>query len=124
MGFGRPVMYAFVISEKYASLRVMFQLFRDMMGMQYPISTMVMDKFAPQMRAAPVVFGCDVLLCYFHVRQAISKHVSMPVLLSHCFRPIAIVVGIIFTEWSHVTRRSSKCNFLCSLLDSIAISKS
>ena len=75
MGFGRPVMYAFVISKKYASLRVMFQLLRDMMGMQYPIFIMVMDKFAPQMRASRVVFGCDVLLCYFHVRQAISKHV-------------------------------------------------
>ena len=124
MGFRRPVMYAFVISEKYASLRVMFQLFRDIMGMQYPISTMVIYKFAPQMRAARVVFGCDVLLCYFHIRQAISKHVSVSVLLRHCFRPIAIVVGIFFTEWPHVTRRSSKCNFRSSLLDSIGISKS
>ena len=56
MGFGRPVMYAFVISEKYASLRVMFPLFRDMMGIQYPVSTMVMDKLAPHMRAARVVW--------------------------------------------------------------------
>ena len=84
MRFGRPVMYAFVISEKYASLQVMFQLLRDMMGIQYPVSTMAMNKFAPQMRAARVVFGCDVLLCYFHVRQAITKHVSTPILHGLC----------------------------------------
>ena len=84
MGFGRPMMYAFVISEKYTSLRIMFQLFRDIMGIQYPVSTMVMDKFALQMRAARVVFGCDVLLCYFHVRQAISKYVSTPIFHGLC----------------------------------------
>ena len=123
MGFDRQVMYAFVISEKYALLPAMFQLFGDMMGRQYPISTMVMDKFAPQMRAARVVFGCDVLLCYFHVRQAISKHVSVPILLSHCFKPMVILVGIFFIEWPHVTQRSSKCNNRSSLSDLIGISK-
>ena len=81
-GFGRPVMYTFVISEKYAFLRVIFQLFWGMMGIQYPVSTMVMDQFALQIQEARVVFGFDVLLCYFHVRQSISKHVSTPILHS------------------------------------------
>ncbi|GAA48614.1 hypothetical protein CLF_101822 [Clonorchis sinensis] len=44
------------------------------MGEQYPVRSFVMDKLAAQMRAASVVFGCDVLLCYFHIRKAIRKH--------------------------------------------------
>ncbi|KER24938.1 hypothetical protein T265_07502 [Opisthorchis viverrini] len=74
MGIGRPVMYAFVESEHFAPLRKLFSLFKDMMGGQYAVKTFVMDKMTSQMRAAKAVFGCDVMLCYFHARQAIRKH--------------------------------------------------
>lgn len=77
MGFGRPVMHALVLSETVASLCTLFQLFKNMMGQQYQVKTMVMDKMAAQMRAAEIVYGCDILLCYFHVRQAIRSHVSL-----------------------------------------------
>ncbi|KAF7234118.1 hypothetical protein EG68_12435 [Paragonimus skrjabini miyazakii] len=79
MGHGRPVMYGYVRSEKYASLRKLFEIFRDLMGEHITVKTFVMDKMAAQMRAARVVFGCDVLLCYFHVRDAVRKHVSFPI---------------------------------------------
>ncbi|GAA57341.1 hypothetical protein CLF_112558 [Clonorchis sinensis] len=77
MGTGRPFMYAFVQSEQFASMRRMFGLFKEMMGEQYLARTFVMDKLATQMRAARVVFGCDVMLCYFHIRKAIRKHVCI-----------------------------------------------
>ncbi|GAA49484.1 hypothetical protein CLF_103123 [Clonorchis sinensis] len=92
IGTGRPVMYVFVESERFASMRRPFGLFKEMMGEQYPVRTFVMDKLAAQMRAARVVFGCDVMLCYFHIRKAIRKH-TMPysrflliVLHTHRFR--------------------------------------
>lgn len=75
MGFGRPVMYAFVLSETLASLCLLFEVFKRMMGQEYRVRTFVMDKMAAQIRAAELVFGCDVLLCYFHVRKAIRGHV-------------------------------------------------
>ncbi|GAA48548.1 hypothetical protein CLF_101738 [Clonorchis sinensis] len=65
MGIGRPVMYAFVESEQFAPMRRLFGLFKEMMGEQYPNGTFVMDKLAAQMRAARIVFGCDVMLRYF-----------------------------------------------------------
>ncbi|GAA54741.1 hypothetical protein CLF_105272 [Clonorchis sinensis] len=74
MGIGRPVMYAFVESEQFAPMRRPFGLFEEMMGEQYPVRTFVVDKLAAQMRSARVVFGCDVTLCYFHIRKAIRKH--------------------------------------------------
>ncbi|GAA54049.1 hypothetical protein CLF_111999, partial [Clonorchis sinensis] len=74
VGTGRPVMYAFVESEQFALMRRLFGLFKEMMAEQYPVRTFVMDKLAAQMRAARVVFGCDVMLCYFHIRKAIRKH--------------------------------------------------
>ncbi|GAA57629.1 hypothetical protein CLF_112991, partial [Clonorchis sinensis] len=74
-GIGRPVMYAFVDSQKFAPMRELFGLFKEMMGEHYPVRTFVMDKLAVQMRAARVVFGHDVMLCYFHIRKAIEKHV-------------------------------------------------
>ncbi|GAA55109.1 hypothetical protein CLF_106861, partial [Clonorchis sinensis] len=77
MGIGRPVMYAFVESEQFAPMRKLFGLFKEMMGEQYPVRTFVMDRLAAQMRAARVVFGCDVMLCYFHIRKAIRKHVCI-----------------------------------------------
>ncbi|GAA56447.1 hypothetical protein CLF_110911 [Clonorchis sinensis] len=73
-GTGRPVTYAFVESEQFAPMRRLFGLFKEMMGEQYPVRTFVMDKLAAQMRAARVVFGCDVMLCCFHIRKAIKKH--------------------------------------------------
>jgi hypothetical protein len=72
MGYGRPVMYAFVKSERYASLRTLFLTFREMMCKGSTVHTFVMDKMASQMRAARVVFGCDILLCYFHAVGALS----------------------------------------------------
>ncbi|KAA3673940.1 ATP-dependent RNA helicase DHX37/DHR1 [Paragonimus westermani] len=52
MGHGRRVMYAYVRSEKYASLRHLFQTFREVMGEHIRVRTFVMDKMAAQMRAA------------------------------------------------------------------------
>ncbi|GAA55403.1 hypothetical protein CLF_107837 [Clonorchis sinensis] len=76
MGTGRPVMYSFVESEQFAPKRRLFGLFEEMMGEQHPVRTFVMDKLAAQMRAASVVFGCDVRLCYFHIRKAIKKRIT------------------------------------------------
>ncbi|GAA56094.1 hypothetical protein CLF_109895, partial [Clonorchis sinensis] len=75
MNFGRPVMYAFLESEHFAPTRKLFDLFKGMTGRHYPVRTFVMDKLASQMRAARVLFRCDVMLCYFHIREAIRKHV-------------------------------------------------
>ncbi|GAA53550.1 hypothetical protein CLF_110478 [Clonorchis sinensis] len=47
--------------------------FGKMMGGHYRGKTFVMDKMTSQMRAAKAVFGCDIMLCYFHARQAIQK---------------------------------------------------
>ncbi|KAG5453988.1 hypothetical protein CSKR_102101 [Clonorchis sinensis] len=60
MGIGRPVMYAFVESERFAPIRRLFGFFKEMMGEKYPVRTFVMDKLAAQMRAARVVFGSDI----------------------------------------------------------------
>ncbi|KER31532.1 hypothetical protein T265_02299 [Opisthorchis viverrini] len=88
MGTARPVMYAFVESEQFAPMRKLFGLFKEMMGEAYPVRTFVMDKLAAQMRGARVVFGCDIMLCYFHVRKAIRKHklkYSGAMTVWHCF---------------------------------------
>ncbi|GAA56765.1 hypothetical protein CLF_111474 [Clonorchis sinensis] len=77
MGIRRPVMYAFVESEQFASLRKLFGLFKEMMAEHHPVGTFVMDKLAVQMRAARVVFGCDVTFCYFHIRTATRKRVCI-----------------------------------------------
>ena len=75
-GIGRPVFYGFVISEKFTSLRRLFQMFKDLMGDPCDVRTFVMDRMPAQIRAARVVFACDINLCYFHTRQAIRRHVS------------------------------------------------
>ncbi|GAA50949.1 hypothetical protein CLF_105298, partial [Clonorchis sinensis] len=76
MGIGRPVIYAFVENEHFAPLSKLFCLFKKMMGGQYPVKTFVMYKMTSQMRAAKTVFGCYIMLCYFHARQAIRKHTT------------------------------------------------
>ncbi|GAA53929.1 hypothetical protein CLF_111643 [Clonorchis sinensis] len=74
MGIGRLIMYAFVESEQFAPMPKLFDLFKEMMGNEYPVKTLVMDKLAAQLPAARVVFGCVVMFCYFHIRKAIRKH--------------------------------------------------
>lgn len=69
-------MYAYVLSEKYASLRRLFQMFKNLMGERGQVRTFIMDKLAAQIRAVNVVFGCDINLCYFHIREAVRRHVS------------------------------------------------
>ena len=78
MGYGRSVFYGFVLRETYHSLRVLFEVFVDMIGGCTNTRTVVMDKSAAQIRAARFVLGCDVLLCYFHVWKAVKSHVSRP----------------------------------------------
>lgn len=77
MRHGRTVMYALVADEKYTTLRTLMELFQDMMPCTDKIRTFVMDKCAAQMKAVTQTFGCDILLCYFHVRQAVKRHVSI-----------------------------------------------
>ncbi|CAI2738914.1 unnamed protein product, partial [Dicrocoelium dendriticum] len=77
MGYGRPIFYAFLRREDYASLLTLFEAFRDIMGHDIPVRTIMMDKMAAQIRAARAVFQCDILLCYFHIRQAIRKHTNI-----------------------------------------------
>lgn len=89
MGRERPVMYGFVRYETYHSLRLLFEIFQQIMGNQHPVKTFVMDKMAAQIRAAISTFGCDVLLCFFHVKEAIRKHVCL--MRSYFFR---IIVSI------------------------------
>ncbi|GAA47765.1 hypothetical protein CLF_100776 [Clonorchis sinensis] len=74
MGIGRPVRYAFVESEQLAPVGKLFGLFKEMMGEHHPVRIFGMDKLAAQMRAARVVFGCDVMPCCFHIRKAVRKH--------------------------------------------------
>ncbi|GAA48191.1 hypothetical protein CLF_101295 [Clonorchis sinensis] len=74
MGNGSLVTYALAMREPFVPMRKMFDLFSETTGEQYPVKTFVMDKLATQMRAASAVFGCDVMLCYFHIRNAIRKH--------------------------------------------------
>ncbi|GAA53580.1 hypothetical protein CLF_110557, partial [Clonorchis sinensis] len=74
MGIGRPVMHAFVESEHFAPLSKLFCLFKEIMGGKYSVKTFVMNRVTSQMRTAKAVFGCDIMLCYFHARQAIRKH--------------------------------------------------
>ncbi|GAA48388.1 hypothetical protein CLF_101544 [Clonorchis sinensis] len=119
MGTGRPVMYAFVESEQFAPMRRLFGLFKEMMGEQYPVRTFVMDKLAAQMRVARVVFGCDVMLCYFHIRKAIRKHTTpysrflLIVLHTHRFRQDlqllrrtdARFVSYLTARWLYITRK-------------------
>ncbi|MGL4482946.1 MAG: hypothetical protein ACRCTW_10580, partial [Lactococcus garvieae] len=60
------------------SMLQLFRMFREMMG-ELPsrrIRTFVMDKMVAQMNAVKSIFNCDIHLCYFHVRQAIRRHVS------------------------------------------------
>ena len=77
MGVGRPVMYFFVRSEQFSSLTTLFTLFKDIMGPHHSVKTVIMDKMLAQMRAAYVTLDCDIILCYFHIRQAIRKHVTL-----------------------------------------------
>ncbi|GAA57088.1 hypothetical protein CLF_112126, partial [Clonorchis sinensis] len=74
MGIRRPVIYAFVESKQLAPMRKLFNLFKKMMGKHYPARTFLMDTSAAQVRAARVVFCCNVMLCYFHIEKAIRKH--------------------------------------------------
>ncbi|GAA51024.1 hypothetical protein CLF_105452 [Clonorchis sinensis] len=92
MSIGRPVMYAFVESEQFALMRRLFGLLKEMMGEQCPLGTFVMDKLAAQMWAARIVFGCDVLLCYFHIRKSIRKHDPR-------------FVSYLTTRWLYITRK-------------------
>ncbi|GAA56402.1 hypothetical protein CLF_110814 [Clonorchis sinensis] len=71
MATGRPVMYAFAESEQFVPMLKLFDLFKLMMKEEYPVKAFVMDKLATRMLA---VFGCNVMLYYFHIRKAIRKH--------------------------------------------------
>ncbi|GAA54286.1 hypothetical protein CLF_113563 [Clonorchis sinensis] len=119
MGTGRPVMYALVESEQFAPIRRVFGLLKEMMGEQYPVRTFVMDNLAAQMRAASVVFACDVMLCYFHIRKAIRKHTTpysrflLIVLHTHRFRQDLQLlrrtdprfVSYLTARWLYITRK-------------------
>ncbi|GAA48251.1 hypothetical protein CLF_101371 [Clonorchis sinensis] len=70
---GRPVMYASVNSRQFAPMRKLFDLFKKMMGEQYPVKSFVVDKMAVRMRAARVVFGCDVMPCYICIKNTLGK---------------------------------------------------
>ncbi|GAA47746.1 hypothetical protein CLF_100751 [Clonorchis sinensis] len=74
MGIERPIMYAFVKSEHFAPMHKLFDLFKEIMCKNYSVKTFVMDQLVAQMRAARVMSGCDVTLCYFHIGKAIRKH--------------------------------------------------
>ncbi|KAG5441018.1 hypothetical protein CSKR_101247 [Clonorchis sinensis] len=80
----------------------MFRRFPDveMMGEHYPVRTFVMDKLAAQLRAARVVFGCDVVLCYLYITKAIRKHsVSFNI---HVF----LVTGTLCEQPIHISPHS------------------
>ncbi|GAA51254.1 hypothetical protein CLF_105773 [Clonorchis sinensis] len=72
MGTKRPIMNAFVETERFAPVRKLVGLFMEMMGRS--MKNFVMHNLAAQMRVARVMFDCDVMLCYFHIRKAIRKH--------------------------------------------------
>ncbi|KAA3678006.1 uncharacterized protein DEA37_0008956 [Paragonimus westermani] len=76
MGHGRLVMQAYVQNENYASLRHLFETFREVMGEHIPARIFVMDEMVAQMRAARVVFGCYTMLCHFHVRDALTNRTT------------------------------------------------
>lgn len=75
LGYGRPVFYGLLRDEKFSSLKKLFSIFREVMGEEYKIRTFVMDRMLAQMSAAKYVYGSDIVLCYFHVKKAINRHV-------------------------------------------------
>ncbi|KAF7236154.1 hypothetical protein EG68_12609 [Paragonimus skrjabini miyazakii] len=86
-----------------------FEIFREMMGEVIAVKTFVMDKMAAQMMAAHVVFGCDILLCYFHVRDAIRKHLSgQNSSVIFVVRQTLSAVVFSSTEWLRQTMRKSE----------------
>ncbi|GAA56138.1 hypothetical protein CLF_110075 [Clonorchis sinensis] len=52
----------------------LFALFREMVSAQHRVKNFVMHNLAAQMRLVRFVFGFGVMLCYFHIRKAIKKH--------------------------------------------------
>ena len=85
MGGGRTVMIGFVRSETYECLHSLMVMFREMMGdlACRGLQTFVVDKMAAQMRAITDVFHCDLLLCYFHLRQAVKRKVCLTFTYAH-----------------------------------------
>ena len=59
-GCSRTVRYAFVWSEKYESLKLLFQRILELFGLvtNTRIKTVVMDKLRAQIRAAKEAFQC------------------------------------------------------------------
>ncbi|GAA50587.1 hypothetical protein CLF_104765 [Clonorchis sinensis] len=74
MAIGRSVIIAFLESEQFVPMHKLFDLSKETMGEHSPFRTFVMDKLVAQLLGARVVFGCDVMLCYIHIRKAIRKH--------------------------------------------------
>ncbi|KAG5444919.1 SNW domain-containing protein 1 [Clonorchis sinensis] len=93
MGTGCPGMYAFVEGKQLAPMCKLFDLIKEMMKERYPVKT-VMDKLAAQLRATRVVFGCDIMLRYFSIRDYHEACVSRitPMFFGHrlCEKPAGI----------------------------------
>lgn len=77
MGHGQSVFYALVRDERTSTLITLFEVFLRAMGEHAVdlIKTVISDKMKSQIKAAHVVFKCDVLLCKFHISQAINRRV-------------------------------------------------
>ncbi|KAG5444555.1 hypothetical protein CSKR_108081 [Clonorchis sinensis] len=96
MATGRPVMYAFAESEQFVPMLKLFDLSKLMMKEEYPVKAFVMDKLATRMLA---VFGCNVMLCYFHIRKAIRKHSQIHCANSrHIFHRMACLGNALLTQ--------------------------
>ena len=80
---GRTVMFAFVRSESYESMVTLLNMFHELMGTVAcsRLCTLMMDKMQAQMKAVKHVFHCEILLCYFHMCQAVRSHVRNVILL-------------------------------------------
>lgn len=103
MGIGCPIMYAFVATETFTSLKKLMKTFQELMERTDQIRTVVMDKMTAQIRAVSEVLGCEIHLCYFHVRQAIRRHVCC-ILDNVFFSHIHPSHGPCSIEWQHANQ--------------------
>lgn len=116
MGRGRVVLYALVLRETFVSLCTLFTEFRRIVGAGDLVRTFVMDKCTAQMQAVSATFGCDIILCYFHVRQAIRKHVSSSPQYYCDDRQLPTEVDIFSIEWQFWMTMTSILLNQCKLL--------
>ena len=78
VGASRVVFYAYLRHENNETLHAVLSYFKEVMGADHCNQTkaFAMDKMPARINAVRKVFGCEIVLCYFHIKQAIRRQVS------------------------------------------------